>query len=68
MVAVTMHILGRVVGLGVWLVTPGSEVKCNGEIVNAFLIGRDGQPEVVAEGFTDALLDIFNLPRCDECS
>ena len=27
LVAVTMHILGRVVGLGVWLVTPGSELK-----------------------------------------
>ena len=65
MVAVTMHILGRVVRLGVWLVTTGSEVKCNVEIVNAFLIGLAGQPEVaVAEGLTDALLDIFILPRC----
>ena len=70
LVAVTMQILRHVVGLGVSLVTPGSEVKCNVEIVDEFLIGLDGQPEVVVpEGLTDVLLDIFNLPRCcNECS
>ena len=53
----------------VWLETPGSEFKSDVEIFEAFLIGLDGQPKVVvAEGLTDALLDISNLPWCcDEC-
>ena len=70
MVAVTVHILWRVVGLGVWLETPSPEIKCDIETVDAFLICLDGQPEVIiAEGLTDTLLDIFNLSRCcDDCS